>query len=182
MDDFGKLTDEKMKKSLENTRRAFAQIRTGRASPAILDSLKVDYYGTLVPLKKLASISVPDSRSLLIQPFDKNALAEVEKAILKSDLGLTPRTEGGNIRLAVPPLTEERRRELLKLVKKSAEDGKVALRNLRREALDHIKKEKAAPSEDAVKFKEEELDKLTHKYSEEIDKLLAAKEKEVMEV
>lgn len=182
MDDFGKLVDEKMKKSLENTRRTFAQIRTGRASPALLDSLKVDYYGTLVPLKQLASISVPESRSLLIQPFDKNALADMEKAILKSDLGLNPRVEGGIIRLAIPQLTEERRRELMKLVKKSAEDGKVVLRNLRREALDNLKKGKAALSEDAVKFREEELDKLTHKYSEEIDKLLAAKEKEVMEV
>ena len=171
-----------MKKSLESTRKYFASMRTGRASPGILDSITVEYYGTTVPLKQLANVSVPEPRQLMVQPYDKGSIADIEKAIMKSDLGIQPRTEGGVIRLPLPQLTEERRKELVKLAKKAAEEGKVSLRNIRRDGHEAAKGgvggEKV--SEDAKKQLEEKIQKLTDKYSKEIDDLTKNKEEEIL--
>jgi len=184
MIDFIKEAEAKMKKSLEALKQKYAAVRTGRASPALVEHLHVEYYGAQVPLLQLAGISVPEPRTISIQPYDKGAVKEIEKAIMKSDLGLNPRTDAGVIRLNLPPLTEERRKELVKLVKKEAEEAKVVVRNIRREAMEHLKaaKEKKELAEDAEKAKEEELQKLTDRETVEIDKSLAAKEKEIMEV
>jgi len=184
MEDVVKISDEKMKKAVEVVKKNFAGVRTGRASPALLDHIKVEYYGTQVPLKQLASISVPEPTTLTIQAFDKNSVKDIEKAINTSDLGLPPNTDGGIIRLNLPKPTEERRKELVKIIKKEGEDGKVALRNIRRDAMEKLKgaKNKKEMSEDMEKNKEEEIGKLITKYSEEIDKLYKAKEKEIMEV
>ena len=173
-----------MKKSIDAVKRNFAGIRTGRASPALLDNIKVEYYGTQVPLKQLATIAVPEPTTLMIQAYDKNSVPEIERAINKSDLGLPPKVDAGVIRLNLPKLTEERRKELVKVVKKEAEEGKISLRNIRREAMEKLKaaKTKKEMSEDLEKMKEEEIAKLIAKYSEEIDKILKAKEKEIMEV
>lgn len=176
--------EEKMKKSLETVKREFQTIRTGRASPAILDKISVEYYGTLVPLKQIANVSVPDARMLLVQPFDKSSVGSIEKAIQKSDLGLNPAVDGSVIRLPIPPLTEERRRDLAKLIKKKVEEGKIAIRNIRREFNDDLKsmeKEKKL-SEDETKKAQEQIQKITDKYIREFDEALAAKEKEIMEV
>lgn len=184
MSDIVKEAEVKMNKALEALRKNLAGVRTGRASPALVDHLMVEYYGAPVPLMQLAGISVPESRTIKITPYDKSAVGEIEKAILKSNLGVTPKVEAGVVILNLPSLTEERRRELVKVVKKEAEESKVALRNVRREGMDLLKaaKEKKELSEDLHKSKEEELEKLiTHK-TQEIDKLLAAKEKEIMEV
>lgn len=176
--------DEKMKKTLEVTKKNFAGVRTGRASPALLDKIQVEYYGSPVPLKQLATVSVPDPKSLLIHPFDKNSFQEIEKAILKSDLGVTPKVETAQIRLNFPPLSEERRKELVKLVKNEAEESKVALRNIRRDAHELLKKELKDKkiTEDEEKRLQEELQKITEKHSREIDELLRLKEAEIMEV
>jgi len=184
MIDFTKEAEAKMKKSLEALKQKYAAVRTGRASPALVEHLHVEYYGTQVPLQQLASISVPEPRTINIQAYDKGAVKEIEKSILKSDLGLNPRVDGGMIRLNLPSLTEERRKELVKLVKKEAEESKVGVRNIRREAMEQAKtaKEKKELAEDAEKTKEEELQKLTDRETAEIDKILAAKEKEIMEV
>jgi len=179
-----KSAEVKMKKALEALRKNFSGVRTGRASPALVEHLIVEYYGTQCPLQQLAGISVPESRTISIQPYDKGAVKEIEKAIMKSNLGVTPKTDAGVIRLNLPQLTEERRKDLGKLIKKEAEDAKVALRNIRREAMDGLKqqKEKKELSEDALKMKEEELQKLTDRYSQEADKMLNAKDSEIMEV
>jgi len=184
MEDAVKASEAKFKKAVEAVKKNFAAVRTGRASPSLLDHVVVDYYGTKVPLKQLAGISVPEPRTIAITPYDKNSVKDVEKAIQTSDLGLPPSTEAGVIRLNLPQPTEERRKELVKLVKKEAEDGKVAVRNIRREIMDQLKKEKnkGTLSEDAEKMKEEELQKLVKKHTEEIDQLLAHKEKEILEV
>lgn len=176
--------ERKMAKASEALKAEFAGIRTGRANPALLEGIKVQSYGALVPLNQVAGISVPEARLLVIQPWDKNALSEIEKAILKSELGLTPVNDGRVIRLPIPTLTEERRRELSKVVKKMAEDQKVAVRNIRREANDEIKKlEKDKKiSEDESKKALEKTQELTDKAIKGIDEVLAKKEKEIMEV
>jgi ribosome recycling factor len=175
---------EKMKKAVETQKKNFAAVRTGRASPALLDHIMVSYYGSDVPLKQLASISVPEPRSLKVTPFDKNSAAEIEKAIMTSDLGINPSREAGIIRLALPEPTEERRRELVKIVKKEAEDGKIAIRNIRRDALDSLKNKKNSKeiTEDDEKSLDKKVQELTDKFCNEIDSLLAKKEKEIMEV
>lgn len=179
-----KETETKMQRAIEVLKQNFAAVRTGRANPALLDHLKVDYYGSQVPLRQLSTISVPESRQLLITPYDKNALQGVEKAILTSDLGLNPKVEAGVIRLVLPELSEERRKELVKIIKKESEDSKIAIRNVRREAVEALKKQKQDKqiTEDDEKVQDKKVQELTDKYCGEIDKLLAAKEKEIMEV
>jgi ribosome recycling factor len=175
--------EERMSKSVEALFRQFQTVRTGRANPSLLDRLEVDYYGSPTPLKSLANVSTPDGRSLVIQPYDKGALKEIEQAIHKSDLGLTPNNDGSLVRINIPVLTEERRKELTKLVRKYAEEQKVAIRNIRRDGADELKKLKEAHvSEDEIKRQEEALQKLTDKYVKEIDKCAQDKEAEVMEV
>lgn len=184
MADFVKEADEKMKKALEALRKNFGGVRTGRASPALVENMMVEYYGTQVPLKSLGTISVPEPRQIAIQPYDKGAMQGIEKAIQKSDLGINPRVDGGVIRIALPSLNEERRRDLIKVIKKEAEDSKVSIRNIRREEIDNLKKakDKKEITEDIEKMKEGELQKLTDAKVLEIDRLLAAKEKEILEV
>ncbi len=176
--------ERKIAKAAEALKTELASIRTGRANPALLEGIKVQSYGALVPLNQVAGISVPEARLLVIQPWDKTALPEIEKAILKSELGLTPVNDGRVIRLPIPALTEERRRELTKLVKKMAEEARVAVRNLRREANDEIKKlEKDKKiSEDDSKKALEKTQELTDKAIKGIDEIVAKKEKEIMEV
>jgi ribosome recycling factor len=184
MDELTKITDEKMKKSLESAKKTFASIRTGRANPSLLDHIVVEYYGTNVPLKQLGNVSVPEPRTIMIQVFDKGAVKEVEKAIQKSDLGLNPNTDGGIIRLNLPQPTQERRNELVKVVKKESENSKVAVRNIRKDELIAVKNRSEAEkwSEDKKKNLEGDIQKLTDKYIAEIDKLLASKETEIMSV
>lgn len=174
--------EEKMEKSLQSTRTEFQSIRTGRANPALLHRIHVEYYGAPTPLQQLATVSVPEPRMLMIQPFDRNALIEIERAITKSDLGLNPNNDGKVIRLNIPPLTEERRRDYVKLAKKVAEEGKVAIRNIRRDANEHIKKlEKDGMPQDVVKEFQEEVQQITDKYIDMIEKATAEKEIEIME-
>jgi ribosome recycling factor len=179
-----KETEAKMQKALEALKKNFAAVRTGRANPALLDHVTVSYYGTDVPLKQLASVSAPEPRALLVTPYDKNAAADIEKAILASDLGINPRREAGVIRLFLPEPSEERRKELVKVIKKETEEAKVAVRNVRRDANDTLKKQKAAKeiTEDDEKTLDKKIQDLTNKYTGEIDKLEKAKEKEVLEV
>jgi ribosome recycling factor len=174
----------KMQKCVDATRGEFASIRTGRATPALLDRLHVEAYGASVPLKQVASVSVPDSRSLVITAFDRNTVGDIRKAIEKSDLGLTPNIDGNAIRLAIPPLNEERRKDLVKVVKKKAEDGKVAVRNVRHKIHDDLKTQLKDHkiTEDDSKRLQDQLQKLTDKYIKDIDQLVAAKEKEILEV
>jgi ribosome recycling factor len=184
MSDTVKDAEAKMNKALEALRKNLAGVRTGRASPALVDHLTVEYYGAPTPLQQLAGISVPEPRTIKITAYDKSAAGEIEKAILKSNLGVTPKLEAGVVILNLPPLTEERRKELVKMIKKEAEESKVSLRNVRREAMDSLKaaKEKKELSEDLHKTKEEELEKLTTHKIQEIDRQIIAKEKEIMEV
>jgi len=174
-------TELKMKKTVEATQREFATIRTGRASSALVDGIKVDYYGAPTPLKQLAAVSTPDARLIIIQPWDKTILAEIEKSIMKSEIGITPTNDGKVIRLSVPPLTQERRVELDKILKKIAEDGRVSIRTARHTAVESVRKlEKDKVITEDAKFEgQEEIQKLTDKYIKEIDNLLAAKEKEI---
>ncbi len=176
--------DHKMKRAIDVTREEMSGVRTGRASPAILNRLTVDYYGAPTPLNQLASFSVPEPRLLVIQPFDRNAMSQIERAIMQSDLGLTPSNDGNVIRLAFPPLTEERRKELIKLVRERAEEGRVAIRNVRRHSKDELERlQKGGEiSEDDLNRSEKELQKLTDRYVGEIEELLGHKEKELMEV
>jgi ribosome recycling factor len=175
--------EERMKKAIGQLQKEYQTIRTGRANPALLDRIDVEYYGTNTPLKSLANISTPDGRSLLIQPYDKGALKEIETAIHKSDVGLTPTTDGSVIRIAVPQLTEERRKEIVKTVKKFGEDTRISIRNIRRDAADELKKLKGAQiSEDEIKREEEHLQKVVDKYVKEIDKHVQEKETEVLAV
>lgn len=175
--------EERMDKAIQALKRDLATLRAGRANPSLLDRVQVDYYGSLTPVNQLANINTPDSRTLMIQPWDKSSLAEIERAIMKSDLGLTPANDGTSIRLSIPALTEERRVELVKLTKKFGEEGKVAIRNIRRDANDDIKKlEKSDISEDESRRHQDDIQKTTDKYIAEVDKVLAAKEKEIMEV
>ncbi|MEO0092249.1 MAG: ribosome recycling factor [candidate division WOR-3 bacterium] len=174
---------EKMQKSVDLFSLELSRIRTARANPAILDDVKVDYYGTLTPLKQLASISVPEPRQLLIQPWDRSAIPEIEKAILKSELGLNPIVETNLIRIPIPPLTEERRKELVKLCHKLSEDAKIAIRNIRRDGNEDIKKlEKDKKiSEDDARIAQKKIQDFTDEFIKTVDKLFAQKEKEIME-
>lgn len=181
---FFKDVESHMHKCVESTRNEFATIRTGRAAPALLDRLAVEAYGQSVPLKQVAGVSTPDSRTLLITAWDKSVVPSIRKAVEKSDLGLTPNVDGSAIRLSIPPLNEERRKELAKLVKKKAEDGRVAVRNVRHKAHDDLKTQLKSHdiTEDDNKRMQETLQRLTDKYVKEIDGLVTAKEKEIMEV
>ncbi|MCD8501540.1 MAG: ribosome recycling factor [Bacillaceae bacterium] len=179
-----KNAEDKMNKAIEALRRELTTLRAGRANPAILDKVQVEYYGALTPLNQVASISIPEARLLLIQPYDKTALADIERAIQKSDLGLTPSNDGSVIRIAIPALTEERRRELVKLVKKYAEEAKVAVRNIRRDANDDLKKlqKDGEMTEDELRRSTDDVQKLTDKEIVKIDEVASTKEKEIMEV
>ena len=174
-------TEQKMKKTVEATQREFSTIRTGRASTALVEGVKVDYYGAITPLRQLAAVSTPDARIIMIQPWDKNSLADIEKAILKSEIGISPTNDGKVIRLSVPPLTQERRVELDKILKKIAEDGRISIRTARHSAIEHAKKmEKDKTATEDERFKaQEDIQKLTDKYIKEIDTALAGKEKEI---
>ncbi|HED24275.1 MAG TPA: ribosome recycling factor [Firmicutes bacterium] len=176
--------DDRMNKAISIFKRELATLRAGRATPSLLDKIEVDYYGTSTPLNQIAGITAPESRLLVIQPWDKQAMPEIEKAILKSDLGLTPSNDGSVIRLSIPQLTEERRKELVRFVRKKAEESKVVIRNIRRDANDSIKQlEKSGEiSEDEWRRAQDEIQELTNGKIEEIDKILAHKENEMMEV
>jgi ribosome recycling factor len=174
---------ERMQRAVVHARAEFANIRTGRAAPALVEKLPVDYYGSEVPLQQLAGFSVPEARMLVITPYDKGAMAAIEKAIRQSDLGLNPSNDGNNIRLSFPPLTTERRKEFVKVVKGMAEDGRVAVRNLRRagrQELEAFEKD-GDLSEDELARAEKELDKLTHSAEADIDDALSTKEQELLE-
>ncbi|OAZ47916.1 ribosome recycling factor [Paenibacillus polymyxa] len=178
-----KSAEERMQKAIQALQRDLASLRAGRATPALLDRVQVEYYGAMTPVNQLANINTPDSRTLMIQPWDKSSLADIERAIQKFDLGLTPSNDGNTIRLSIPALTEERRTDLVKLTKKSGEEAKIAIRNIRRDANDDIKKmEKSDISEDESRKHQEDIQKTTDKFIAEVDKVLAAKEKEIMEV
>lgn len=176
--------EERMGKAVTNLKKEFAAIRTGKASASLLDRITVDYYGTPTPIAQMAGVSVPEARLLVITPWDKTTLASIEKAILKSDLGITPNNDGSVIRLAFPQLNQETRKELVKKSKKYAEDAKVAVRNIRRDANDEVKKlEKSKEiTEDDSKGAQEDIQKMTDKFIAEIDKAAAAKDAEIMEV
>lgn len=176
--------ESNMKKTVELVKKEFASLRAGRATPALLDKIMVSYYGTPTPINQLATISVPEPRLLVIQPWDKSVLPEIERAILKSDLGITPASDGTVIRLAIPQLTQERRAELVKVVKKKAEEGRVAIRNIRREINDKVKQlqKNGEISEDELRRAQDEIQKLTDKYIKEIDLLLNSKEQEIMQI
>ncbi|MGM0873697.1 MAG: ribosome recycling factor [Bacillota bacterium] len=177
-------TKDKMEKAVSSLSRELASVRAGRASANLLDKISVEYYGAPTPVNQLASISVPEARLLVIQPYDKTVLGDIEKAILKSDLGLTPSNDGSLIRLSIPALTEERRKELVKLVKKYAEEAKVAVRNIRRDGNDDLKKlEKNGDiTEDELRGNTENVQKLTDEYIVKVDNVAKDKEKEIMEV
>lgn len=176
-------TEERMSKALEALKRDLASLRTGRASPALVENLRVEYYGVPTPLKEIASIGVPEARLLLIQPWDRGALPPIEKALLKSDLGLTPSNDGHVIRLPIPPLTEERRRELVKVVWRRVEEGKVALRNVRRDVAEELKtrERNRELSEDDRKRATAQLQKLLDGFIAEVDRLGQVKEAEILE-
>ena len=180
---FSKFKDE-MEKTISSLEKSFSRVRTGRASVSLLDGIRVDYYGTPTPIAQLATLSVPESRMIVIAPWDATALGAIEKAIQKSDLGLMPSTDGKVIRLSIPQLTEERRKELAKQVKKMAEESKVKLRNERRDANEGLKdlKKNSKITEDELHGSQDEVQKMTDKYIEKVDKLLATKEKEIMEI
>ena len=176
--------NEKMDKAVGVLKEELGGVRTGRATPSLLSRLVVDYYGTAVPIQQLATFSVPEPRQLVIQPFDKGAIASMEKAIQQSDIGITPSNDGSIIRLTFPPLTEERRKEYVKVVKHMAEDGRVAVRNVRRDARKHLESAQKAGeiSEDDLERAEKEMEKITHEHVEHIDKALERKEHELLEV
>lgn len=180
------LTDaeERMKKALATLDKEFARLRTGRATTSLLDGLRVDYYGTPTPLDQIASVATPDSRTITIQPWDRKAFSDVERAILKSDLGLTPVNDGKIIRISIPPLTEDRRKDLAKVAKKYAEEAKVAVRNIRRDANEALKKKKndKSISEDDQHRGQEDVQKLTDAYIAKAEEILSKKEKEIMEI
>ncbi|XP_057507979.1 ribosome-recycling factor, chloroplastic-like [Actinidia eriantha] len=179
-----KTVKEKMEKTIESVRSNFNSMRTSRANPSILDRVEVEYYGTPVNVKSIAQISTPDASSILVQPYDKSSLKAIEKAIVTSDLGLTPNNDGEVLRLSLPPLTSERRKELLKIVSKQAEEGKVALRNIRREAIkayEKLEKEKKL-SEDNVKDLSSDLQKVTDEYIKKVEAAYKQKEKEMLTV
>ena len=177
-------TTERMSRAIEALKKEFSSVRTGRASLALLDGIIVNYYDAQTPLQQLASLSIPDSRQIAIQPWDQKIIPDIEKAILKSDLGLTPMNDGKTIRINIPPLTEERRKQLVKTVKKKAEEAKISIRNIRRDTNEEIKKleKEKHLSEDEVKRLQEEIQKTTDSYIVKVDEVLSHKEKEIMEV
>jgi ribosome recycling factor len=176
--------EDRMKKGVEAMKKEYTTIRAGRANPNMLDKIVVEYYGAATPINQLANISVPEPRMLALQPWDKSSLPAIEKAILKSDLGLNPSSDGTVIRLIIPQLTADRRTEIVKTIKKKAEDARVAIRNIRRDANDHLKKleKDHSASEDEVKRAQDDCQKMTDKYIKEIDHIMDTKEKEIMEV
>lgn len=183
-EDVLKDVEEKMKKTIDYFMKELATLRAGRANPAMVDRLMVNYYGEPTPLNQLANITVPEARLIVIQPWDKNSISDIEKAIMKSDLGVNPTNDGNVVRIAIPQLTEERRKELVKVVRKKAEEARVAVRNVRRDGNDMLKtyeKEKMI-TEDETKRGQEEIQKITDKYINEIDKIMKAKEKDIMVV
>jgi ribosome recycling factor len=184
MEKLKKEAEERMGKAITVLEREFSGLRTGRASAALIENIKVDYYGTPTPVHQVGSVSVPDSRTITIQPWDRGAFAPVEKAILKSDLGLNPVNDGKLIRIGIPPLTEERRKDLVKVARKYTEECKVAIRNVRREANEALKKmeKDKAVSEDDSKKAQEFIQKLTDSYVAKSDKTVQLKEKEIMEI
>lgn len=176
--------DEKMAKAVEHARHEFGGVRTGRATPVLIEKLPVDYYGTEVPLQQIAGFSVPEARMLMVTPYDKGAMGAIEKALQQSNLGLNPSNDGNTIRLVFPPLTEERRKDLVRHVRQLAEDGRIAIRNLRRSTrqdLEALQKD-GDLSEDALSRAEKDLDKVTHRHEGAVDAALEAKEKELLEV
>ena len=183
LNDIYKEVEERMKKAVEAFKSEITKIRTGRATPAILESIRVDYYGSRIPINQIASILAPDPRLLVVQPWDQNAIGDIEKAIKSSGLGLNPQVEKGVIKIPIPPLSEERRKELIKLVQKLAEDSRIAIRNIRRDGMEKVKnleKEKKI-SEDDRKSAEKKIQELTDKYISEVDKILSSKEREILE-
>jgi ribosome recycling factor len=176
--------DEKMTKAVEHTQSQFGTVRTGRAAPALVERITVEYYGTPVPLQQLAAIQVPEARQLLVKPHDRSILGDIEKAIRDSDLGVSPSNDGNVVRLSFPPLTEERRKEYVKVVKHMAEDGRIAVRNLRRDARKHLEswEKEGEISADELERAEKELEKITHRHTEAIDGALGRKESELLEV
>ncbi|MDJ0556170.1 MAG: ribosome recycling factor [Microcoleaceae cyanobacterium MO_207.B10] len=176
--------ESNMKKAVEATQRSFNTIRTGRANASLLDRVMVEYYGAPTPLKSLASISTPDATTITIQPFDKGSIGLIEKAINMSDVGLTPNNDGSVVRLNIPPLTTERRQEMVKLAGKLAEEGKVSVRNIRRDAIDSVRKQEKNSdiSKDESRDLQDEIQQLTDKYTAKIDELLALKEKDITTV
>jgi ribosome recycling factor len=177
-------TAERMSRTVEALKKEFASVRTGRASLALLDGIMVNYYDTQTPLQQLASLSIPESRQIAVQPWDQKIIPDIEKAIMKSDLGLTPMNDGKIIRINIPPLTEERRKQLVKAVKKKAEEAKISIRNIRRDANEELRKleKEKHLSEDEVKKLQEETQKITDSYIAKADEVLGHKEKEIMEV
>ncbi|MFC1538375.1 ribosome recycling factor [Candidatus Latescibacterota bacterium] len=175
---------EHMKKAIEHLHHELATVRTGRASTTLLDTLKVDYFGAMSPIKHVANVSVPDAKTIAIQPFQPNMLSEIEKAIMSSDLGLNPQNDGSIIRLIIPQLTEERRKDILKLVKKFGEDTKIAIRNIRREAIEKLRhsEKESEISEDDLHRGEKEAQEYTDKYIAEVDEIIEVKETDVMTV
>ncbi len=176
--------EDHMQKAVEATQRAFNSIRTGRANAALLDRVVVEYYGTPTPLKSMANINTPDGSTIAIQPYDRGSMALIEKAISMSDLGLTPNNDGSTIRLNIPPLTSDRRKELVKVAAKFAEEGKVAIRNIRRDAVDSVRKQEKASevSEDEARDLQDKVQKMTDKYVAKIDQILGEKEKDITTV
>ena len=175
---------DRMGKSIESLKREYSRLRTGRASVSLLDGIRVSYYDTPTPLNQMASLAVPEPRLIVIQPWDKTAIEDIEKAILKSELGLTPMNDGKVIRISIPPLTEERRKELVKVARKMSEENKVAIRNIRRDAnemLKDLKKEKEITEDDLYRS-QEEVQKATDQFISQVDELCAAKEKEILEI
>jgi ribosome recycling factor len=184
LDDIYEDMKDRMKKALETLEREYKRVRTGRASVSLLDGIKANYYGTPTPLAQLATLTTPDPRTLMIQPWDQSGLGEVEKAILKSELGLTPMNDGKVIRISIPPLTEERRRDLVKMINKKSEEYKVIVRNIRRDSNEMIKdlKKDKEISEDEQFRAQEEVQKITDDFIKKIDEIYSAKEKEILEV
>lgn len=184
LDDVYSDAQDRMQKALETLERDYKRVRTGRASVALVDGLRVEYYGTSTPLSQLATLTIPEPRTIMIQPWDNTVIGEVEKAILKSELGLTPMNDGKIIRISIPPLTAERRKELVKVIRKMAEETKVAVRNIRRdtnEMIKELKKEKEI-SEDQQFRAQDEIQKITDEYIKKVDGAFSTKEKEILEI
>ncbi len=177
-------TEDHMQKAIEATKRSFNTIRTGRANASLLDRISIDYYGAETPLRSISTISTPDASTITIQPYERNLLSPIEKAISQSDVGLVPNNDGSVIRLNIPPLTADRRKEFAKMAGKLAEEGKVSIRNIRRDGIDFVKKQakNSEISEDESKDLQDKIQKMTDKYTAKIDELLAAKEKEITTV
>ena len=184
MDNVISVLEDKMTKTLEVLRSDLLSVKVGRANPGILDKIEVEYYGVMTKLNQLANISTPDSKMIVIQPWEKNMLKDIEKAILKSDLGLTPNNDGISVRLVVPEMTEETRKNTVKKVKKISEDTKIAIRTIRRDANDKVKilKKDGMITEDDLKKSEEEIQKITDRYIKDVDSIIAIKEKEIMSI